>query len=295
MRRFSAKVLLFGEHTVLRGSKALIRPLTSFSGSWKFNAPQNEQVRLFEWSNYIEEAMEDRRLQGHYRIDDFRRDLKKGLFFDSDIPVGYGLGSSGALCAAFCHHYATAGSFVFTSTDYRKLKQELGILESFYHGSSSGTDPLVSFLNRPLLLAREFVEGCAMTKMDQGRFLLYDTGIRRSTGPLVDRFLKETNRPGLKTMLDQELLPATEHAISHTLAGNGRGVFTELDLISRLQWEYFPFLIPGSVHTLWERGLASDWFRVKLCGAGGGGMLLIFTSAPDRLMQEFPRSIYPIF
>ena len=35
----------------------------------------------------------------------FQRDLDAGLFFQSDIPTGYGLGSSGALCASYACLY----------------------------------------------------------------------------------------------------------------------------------------------------------------------------------------------
>jgi mevalonate kinase len=39
-------------------------------------------------------------------LDQLLRDVNKGLYFESSIPQGYGLGSSGALVAAIYNKYA---------------------------------------------------------------------------------------------------------------------------------------------------------------------------------------------
>ena len=44
--------------------------------------------------------------------------------------------------------------------------------------------------------------------------------------------------------------------------------------ISQLQYEYFREMIPESSKEIWKTGLWDDAYYLKLCGAGGGGMLL---------------------
>ena len=50
----------------------------------------------------------------------FERDLKQGLWFCSNSPMGYGLGSSGAVCAALYTRYASK-----KASDLAILKKEL--------------------------------------------------------------------------------------------------------------------------------------------------------------------------
>ena len=42
----------------------------------------------------------------NFRLDELKRDIDKGMYFDSSIPQGYGVGSSGALVAAVYDKYA---------------------------------------------------------------------------------------------------------------------------------------------------------------------------------------------
>ena len=64
------------------------------------------------------------------------------FFFKSNIPQGYGLGSSGALVAAFYDRYAKK----------KILKNIFSEMESYFHGESSGVDPLNCYLGSPILI-----------------------------------------------------------------------------------------------------------------------------------------------
>ncbi|WP_436570317.1 GHMP family kinase ATP-binding protein, partial [Klebsiella pneumoniae] len=81
------------------------------------------------------------------------RELDKGLFFRSDIPQGFGLGSSGALVAAiFLRYLDKAGDFKdelkhLTMDRIQNLKSYLGALEGYFHGKSSGIDPSSIIIN----------------------------------------------------------------------------------------------------------------------------------------------------
>ena len=76
--------------------------------------------------------------------------MKDGLYFDSSIPQGYGVGSSGALVAAIYDKYASDKITVLenlTRDKLLKLKSIFSMMESFFHGKSSGLDPLNSYLS----------------------------------------------------------------------------------------------------------------------------------------------------
>ena len=64
--------------------------------------------------------------------------------------------------------------------------------------------------------------------------------------------------------------------------------------ISYFQWQYFQPMIPDTIKTLWLDGLSSDWFKLKLCGAGGGGFFMGVTSDLDRLQKHSDFDILPI-
>ena len=91
----------------------------------------------------------------NFNIKQLRKDLANGLYFDSSIPQGYGIGSSGALVAAVYDRYANSKITILenlTRDKLLKLKQIFGLMESFFHGKSSGLDPLNSFLSLPILI-----------------------------------------------------------------------------------------------------------------------------------------------
>ncbi len=85
----------------------------------------------------------------------FRTDLDKGMHFDSSIPQGFGVGSSGAIVAAIYDNYSKdkiASDANMSNEKFIELKKIFGILESYYHGKSSGLDPLICYLNLPVLI-----------------------------------------------------------------------------------------------------------------------------------------------
>ena len=84
------------------------------------------------------------------------KDINDNLFFKSNIPQGYGLGSSGALVvAAFYNRYAKKKISLqqkLTKNKLQKLKNIFSKMESHFHGESSGIDPLNCYLGLPILI-----------------------------------------------------------------------------------------------------------------------------------------------
>ena len=53
-------------------------------------------------------------------------------------------------------------------------------------------------------------------------------------------------------------------------------------------------MIPQSVVKIWQEGLDSDIYSLKLCGSGGGGYILGFTkdfSKTEIMLKDFPLKV----
>ena len=279
MERYYGKLLLFGEYTIIKGSQALAMPLRQYSGGWQFAADDEPVLyNLEEYVQYLMRLKDKGELLTDMDLRRFEREVNRGLYFESDIPVGYGAGSSGALCAAVYSRYALNPFSRSDEAHYVRLKQQLAQLEGYFHGASSGTDPLICYLDHAVLLLPDGQARLAApperSPKDSGFFFLLDTGISRKTGPLVEAFLLQCGRPDFVDVIQKELIPATENAIRLYMAAQREALFSEARRISDCQYRHFPEMIPSSFRPLWEEGLNSESFYLKLCGAGGGGFLL---------------------
>ena len=110
---FPSKILLFGEYTIIRNSNALAVPFELFEGSLVFpkkdskHGQNNKDGELFAFSKYLKNIslpFDDCSID----TDSFSFDVSQGLTFESSIPQGYGVGSSGALCSAIFQRYGQA-------------------------------------------------------------------------------------------------------------------------------------------------------------------------------------------
>jgi mevalonate kinase len=266
-KKYNAKILLFGEYTVTLGSGALAMPYDEYCGHWDFGlGHESSKQGLRKLAEYVDHSPE---LNTKYNITDFNKALENGLYFASDIPTGYGLGSSGAVVAAFYDTYA-----LFKTDDSALLKNELALLESAFHGASSGIDPLVSLLNIPVLIDDQHeITTLKIDKIDYNMFLL-DTGICRQTGPLVSLFKSKLNDDRDFKNAVEQLSTLNKTAIQSYLQGDRISLFLCFDLISKIQYDFFGEMIPKPFRKIWKTGLDSDVYKIKLCGAGGGGYLM---------------------
>ena len=52
--------------------------------------------------------------------------------------------------------------------------------------------------------------------------------------------------------------------------------------LSRVVLNHFKPMIPKQFHSLWQQGIDSGDYYLKLCGSGGGGYILGFTPDYER-------------
>lgn len=270
-KKYPAKVLLFGEHVVLKGSDALAIPFPEFAGKWVYTRyPEMAEIKQMDLPKFLQYLKEKSGSLDFFDMDTdaFARELMQGMYFQSNIPLGYGAGSSGSLCAAIYDTFAKE-----KTTDAAQLKKIFSLMESFFHGSSSGFDPLVSFLDQPVKISEGKTIALENKEPMQGLFLI-DTGIKRSASEFIHIFLEKCKDSDYESQIKNELVPLTTKAIAAYLKNDITTLFHLMHDISRFQYFHLNELIPRNMIPFWEKGLKSKHFKMKLCGAGGGGFML---------------------
>ena len=261
---YPAKVLLFGEHVLLRGGTGLSVPYPRLSLRWTRGETDE---RLLAFAEYLRGQFGPELLDGD-RLDN---QLREGLRLTGNIPVGYGLGSSGAVCAAVWDRFATEEGKQMDG-DLRRLRALFARMEQHFHGKSSGTDPLISYLGRGFILGNGVVTDADIAPTHLSRFFLLDTGQPRSASPLIEDFLRRWDKDSdFQRKARRRWLEASRRAVWHTFDSVPELFYEHFKTISNFQLKELPHFIPEAYRGVWDGGRA---YRLKLCGAGGGGMLL---------------------
>jgi mevalonate kinase len=311
---FYGKVLLFGEYSILFNSKGLTIPYSHFTGQLSFinddkytdyDFAVQSNIQLKDFLAFMLELEAKGEMPCNFDFKSLGTDLEKGLYFESNIPQGYGIGSSGALVAAIYDRYCTnkiESNESISGKDISRLKEIFSKLESLFHGKSSGIDPLNCYLQHPLLIhSREdiAITGVPRSKFEsEGVIFLVDTGKIGKTGPLVNHFLEQMRFKEYENLFRTDYIPWVNQCISDILSGNMRSFFESLIKVSAFQLKHFTNMIPENFMQAWKWGLDSGKFQLKLCGSGGGGFLLGFTNdypAAKKYFAELQHDMIPVY
>ncbi len=268
---YPSKILLFGEYTIIDGSAALAVPFDKFKSKWNYN-PKKINSIFKPFVQYLVNIDWEKNNTVFY-IDKLKDDIEKGLYFDSNIPVGYGAGSSGSLSAALFDKY-----FENNNLNIRQLKNVLSLIEGFFHGVSSGMDPLVSYLNQGIKTLDknkfEIIKNIDF-ELDNFVFYLLDSNKARNTKKYVDIYHREIKSKASKDKILLKMITLNDKIISAFLSKDELSVFSGFSQLSKLQYQYFGKMIIPTLQNIWKKSLNSTDFSIKLCGAGGGGFYLL--------------------
>ena len=149
MKLFYSKILLFGEYGIIKNSKGLAIPYNFYKGTLKKceshkqckphqqseshkqcepHLQKEEEARksneaLREFATYLQNLMEEENPIVRFNLEKLNADIAEGMYFDSSIPQGYGVGSSGALVAAIYSEYAIEPISAMENLTRKKLLQ----------------------------------------------------------------------------------------------------------------------------------------------------------------------------
>ena len=286
---FYSKILLFGEYGIIRDSKGLSIPYNFYNGSLKKDQNTSEDAlksnqNLNRFVAYLEKLQNEQPDLVTFDLATLKSDVAQGMYFDSSIPQGYGVGSSGALVAAIYDKYAQDKITVLENLTREKLLQLKNIfsqIESFFHGKSSGLDPLNSYLSIPILInSKDNIEATGIPTQSfdgKGAVFLLDSGIIGETAPMVNIFMENLKDKGFRAMLKNQFVKHTDACVENFLGGDIKSLFTNTKKLSKVVLNHFKPMIPEQFHGIWQQGIDTNDYYLKLCGSGGGGYILGFT------------------
>jgi mevalonate kinase len=271
---FYSKILLFGEYGIMSNADALAIPFKEFHGSLKIsksllNDEELSNQKLDELYNYIDK---NQFLSNIINLNSFKHDIDSGLYFKSNIPIASGLGSSGALVSSIINKYSNTDLSIMNSQELKKI---MSIIESKFHGKSSGFDPLVSFFNKPIMLSNGTIRLLDDIKFTDFKIYLIDSKISSSTSDMIALFNKKKNDKFFLNDFNKSFISLTNECIYNLL--NSSNYFKDsIKNLSESTYINMNEMIPELIKEIWQIGLKSDEYYIKLCGSGGGGFFLVF-------------------
>lgn len=284
---YYSKVILFGEYSMIFDATALMVPLQQFSARWKLGKltmprakKSNENICMFR--DYLAEQKD---IKEYVDVEMLSKDLRFGLNLRSNVPSGYGLGSSGTLVAAVYDRYAKQHI-----NDLMKLKSIFGKMESYFHGSSSGIDPLQCYLGKPFRISPQGVELVKTGFLNKDiHVCLIDTKIKSNTRPLVQHFKEKRQDEAFLNAFQQNYVPHVTDCINSLIDGANEAFFASLAQLAKAQLQFLRPMITENTLPLFERDYDFH-FGVKISGSGGGGYVLGFTDDKEKatdLLTDF--------
>jgi mevalonate kinase len=295
---FYSKILLFGEYGIIKDSKGLSIPYNFYNGALKVDEnPSDEAIKsnqsLRKFVAFLEQLQTEQPTLVTFNLELLKSDVERGMYFDSSIPQGYGVGSSGALVAAIYDKYAQDKITVLENLTREKLLQLKTIfsqMESFFHGKSSGLDPLNSYLSIPILInSKDNIEATGIPSQSangKGAVFLLDSGIVGETAPMVNIFMENLKDQGFRTMLKSQFIKYTDACVENFLGGDMKSLFSNTKKLSKVVLNNFKPMIPEQFHGIWQEGIDSNDYYLKLCGSGGGGYILGFTEDLEKAKKS---------
>lgn len=286
---YPSKLLLFGEYGVLLGLKALAVPFTKFSGKFILKNTSSDKT-LISLADYL--VKNESRLNFPLNITEFKANVQSGLAFESSIPQNYGLGSSGALAAAIFDTFRKDKAEINPS-QFNKIILDLAAIESFFHGKSSGIDPFVSLMQKPVLVEGDTIrlpEIQILSDTNSGFFLI-DSKTQGKTSGLVMDFLSKLEDKSFSEKFRKAYQTYSNEAVQCLLSSDSGNFFKNMIGLSAFQLESMTELIPSHIRVIFQKGIETKKFAVKICGSGGGGYFLGYYTNRNYIQQVFEQTV----
>ena len=271
---FNSKILLFGEYGIMHDSNALSIPYKKFNGSLSKSDHLSEDQKI---SNRNIESLYKYIIQEDYlndiiNSDNLKEEIDSGLYFDSNIPIGSGLGSSGALVSSIISRYSKVDLKSFSNSEIKKI---MSLVESKFHGNSSGFDPAVSYFNKPMLYSNQKIKLIERIAFKDFKVYIIDSQIDSSTKKMIKVFEDKISKSEFRLFFNSKFINNTNQCINHLI--NTSKLFRDsVKELSNDTLHNFQEMIPEKLKHKWKEGIKNDSYYMKLCGSGGGGFFLAY-------------------
>ena len=271
---FNSKILLFGEYGIMHDSNALSIPYKKFNGSLSKSDHLSEDQKI---SNRNIESLYEYIIQEDYlndiiNSDNLKEEIDSGLYFDSNIPIGSGLGSSGALVSSIISRYSKVDLKSFSNSEIKKI---MSLVESKFHGNSSGFDPAVSYFNKPMLYSNQKIKLIERIAFKDFKVYIIDSQIDSSTKKMIKVFEDKISKSEFRLFFNSKFINNTNQCINHLM--NTSKLFRDsVKELSNDTFYNFQEMIPEKLKNKWKEGIKNDSYYMKLCGSGGGGFFLAY-------------------
>ena len=201
-----------------------------------------------------------------------KEEINLGLYFDSNIPIGSGLGSSGALVSSIISRYSKVDLKSFSNSEIKKI---MSLVESKFHGNSSGFDPAVSYFNKPMLYSNQKIKLIERIAFKDFKVYIIDSQIDSSTKKMIKVFEDKISKSEFRLFFNSKFINNTNQCIDH-LINNSKLFRDSVKELSNNTLHNFQEMIPEKLKNKWKEGIKNDSYYMKLCGSGGGGFFLAY-------------------
>ena len=271
---FNSKILLFGEYGIMHNSDALSIPYKKFNGFLSISDALTEDQKISNRNiKYLYDyIIQDKYLSNIINSNNLKEEINSGLYFDSNIPIGSGLGSSGALVSSIISRYSKVDLKSFSNSEIKKI---MSLVESKFHGNSSGFDPAVSYFNKPMLYSNQKIKLIERIAFKDFKVYIIDSQIDSSTKKMIKVFEDKISNSEFRLFFNSKFINNTNQCIDHLI--NTSKLFRDsVKELSNDTLHNFQEMIPEKLKNKWKEGIKNDSYYMKLCGSGGGGFFLAY-------------------
>ena len=151
----------------------------------------------------------------------------------------------------------------------------MSLVESKFHGNSSGFDPAVSYFNKPMLYSNQKIKLIERIAFKDFKVYIIDSQIDSSTKKMIKVFEDKISKSEFRLFFNSKFINNTNQCIDHLI--NTSKLFRDsVKELSNDTLHNFQEMIPEKLKHKWKEGIKNDSYYMKLCGSGGGGFFLAY-------------------
>jgi D-glycero-alpha-D-manno-heptose-7-phosphate kinase len=216
----------------------------------------------------------------------------------SDLPARSGIGSSSAFTVGFLNAlYALAGRMV----GKRRLASNAIYVEQDIVGESVGSQDQVAAafggLNRIEFNGKEnfFVQPVTLNRRRimelQNHLMFFFTGFSRTASKIASEQIQNTAAKGTELRTLRDMVDEAVNILNNS-GENIEGFGKLLDESWKLKRSLSKRVSTGTIDDMYEVALKAGAVGGKLCGAGGGGFMLLFV--PPRKQRQVKKALHKL-